>query len=111
MEKCTLRNLWFPYGNRLAWTVSFLFLLSTADGNRTPVLWIPFLAWQHVATDLLAKIILEVGRTSAKLVKFTRSSSYEFFLLHFFLYLHFKCFPLSRSPLQKLPIPSPPLPL
>jgi hypothetical protein len=25
---------------------------------------------------------------------------------HFFLYLHFKCFPLSRSPLRKPPIPS-----
>jgi hypothetical protein len=33
-----------------------------------------------------------------------------FVFLEFFLYLHFKCFPLSRSPLQKSPIPSP-LPL
>jgi hypothetical protein len=33
---------------------------------------------------------------------------YLFFFLGSFLYLHFKCFPLSRSPLWKSPIPSPP---
>jgi hypothetical protein len=35
------------------------------------------------------------------------SSKFDFFCIGYFLYLHFKCFPLSRSPLQKIPIPAP----
>ena len=30
-----------------------------------------------------------------------------FFFIGYFLYLHFNCFLLSRSPLQKLPVLSP----
>jgi hypothetical protein len=30
-----------------------------------------------------------------------------FFIIRYFLYLHFKCYPLSSFPLQKPPIPSP----
>ena len=36
-----------------------------------------------------------------------RSLAHFFSFIEYFLYLHFKCYPLSRFPLWKLPIPSP----
>ena len=42
------------------------------------------------------------------LYNFPNLSYFEIFLkIRYFLYLHFKCYPISWFPLQKLPIPSP----
>ena len=81
------------------------FICCRKDGKSLPE------AAQHISCSTWAVYCLCCNNGSGLLGNFTLSHNLRnFFFIGYFLYLHFKCYPLSWFPLQKSAIPFP-LPL
>ena len=78
------------------------FICCRKDGKSLPE------AAQHISCSTWAVYCLCCNNGSGLLGNFTLSHNLRnFFFIGYFLYLHFKCYPLSWFPLQKPPIPCP----